>query len=72
MTEKLFYKNSFMQEFDATVISCTEDKKGWAVVMDATAFYPEGGGQPCDHGTIAWGENSVNVTDVQNPEILHS
>ena len=47
MTEKLFYKNSFMQEFDATVVSCTEDKKGWAVVLDATAFYPEGGGQPC-------------------------
>lgn len=65
MTEKLFYKNSFMQEFDATVISCTEDKKGWAVVLDVTAFYPEGGGQPCDHGTIAWGENSVNVTDVR-------
>ncbi len=65
MTEKLFYKDSFLQEFDATVISCTEDKKGWATVLDATAFYPEGGGQPCDHGTISWGENSVNVVDVR-------
>ena len=65
MTEKLFYKDSFMQEFGATVISCTEDKKGWAIVLDATAFYPEGGGQPCDHGVISWGENSVNVTDVR-------
>ena len=65
MTEKLFYKNSFVQEFDATVVSCTEDKKGWAVVLDATAFYPEGGGQPCDHGVISWGENSVNVVDVR-------
>ena len=65
MTEKLFYKNSFMQEFDATVISCTEDKKGWAIVLDATAFYPEGGGQPADHGVIQWGENSVNIIDVR-------
>lgn len=65
MTEKLFYKDSFMQEFDATVISCTEDKKGWAVVLDCTAFYPEGGGQPADHGVMQWGENSVNITDVR-------
>ena len=65
MTEKLFYKNSFVQEFDATVISCTQDKKGWAVVLDATAFYPEGGGQPCDRGTMTWGENTVNITDVR-------
>ena len=65
MTEKLFYTDSFMQEFDGTVLSCTEDKKGWAVVLDATAFYPEGGGQPADHGVMLWGENSTNVTDVR-------
>ena len=65
MTEKLFYQDSFMQQFNAKVVSCTEDKKGWAVVLDRTAFYPEGGGQPRDHGVITWGENSVNVTDVR-------
>ena len=52
MTEKLFYQDSFMQQFTAKVVSCTEDKKGWAVVLDRTAFYPEGGGQPRDHGII--------------------
>ena len=73
MTEKLFYKDSFMKEFDATVISCTQDKKGWAVVLDATAFYPEGGGQPCDNGVISWDENSTNVVDVRekNEIITH-
>ena len=66
MTEKLFYKDSFMQEFTATVISCTEDKKGWAVVLDQTAFYPEGGGQPCDHGTMSFGDTVANIVDVRD------
>ncbi len=66
MTEKLFYKDSFMQEFTATVLSCTEDKKGWTVVLDQTAFYPEGGGQPCDHGTMTFGDNVANIIDVRD------
>lgn len=65
MTKKLFYDNSFMQEFDAVVISCEQDKKGWATVLDQTAFYPEGGGQPADHGVIVYGDNTVNVTDTR-------
>lgn len=65
MSVKLFYENRYMKEFDGTVISCTEDKKGWAVVLDQTAFYPEGGGQPCDHGVMLWGENSTAVIDVR-------
>ena len=73
MTKKLFYDNSFMQEFDAVVISCEQDKKGWATVLDQTAFYPEGGGQPADHGMIVFGENTVNVTDTRekNGVIIH-
>lgn len=65
MSEKLFYKDRFMQEFDGTVISCTQDKKGWAIVLDQTAFYPEGGGQPCDHGTMSFGDVMAQVTDVR-------
>ncbi len=59
-TIKLYYDDVLMQEFDATVLSCDAGKNGWAVVLDRTAFYPEGGGQPSDHGTLG----TVRVTDV--------
>ena len=52
MTEKLFYQDGFLTEFQGTVLECAEEKDGWAVVLDRTAFYPEGGGQPADHGTL--------------------
>ena len=59
-TIKLYYDNVLLREFDATVLSCAAAKNGWAVVLDRTAFYPEGGGQPCDRGTLG----AVRVTDV--------
>ena len=65
MSEKLFYENRYMTEFDAVVLSCDEDKKGWAVVLDRTAFYPEGGGQPADHGTMAFGDTVAQIDDVR-------
>ena len=51
-TRKLYYEDAFLRSFDATVLSCEESKGGFAVVLDATAFYPEGGGQACDLGTL--------------------
>ena len=69
MTEKLYYQDSFIQTFTATVTACQPDKSGWAVLLDRTAFYPEGGGQPADHGVLG----GVNVTDTREKggEILH-
>ncbi|MCD6143280.1 alanine--tRNA ligase [Thermococcus sp.] len=56
-TRTLYYEEPLMKEFDAKVLGVMED---W-VVLDATAFYPEGGGQPCDLGEL----NGVEVLDVQ-------
>ena len=66
---KLYYADSHLKEFSATVTGCTEAKGGWAVTLDATAFYPTGGGQNCDLGTLG----GVNVLDVkeQGEEIIH-
>jgi alanyl-tRNA synthetase len=52
MTERLYYNDSFLKEFDATVLSCAKDGERWRVVLDRTAFYPTSGGQPHDTGTL--------------------
>lgn len=66
---ELFYRDEYTREFDAEVISCQKGKKGYEVALSDTAFYPEGGGQPADRGTLG----QVNVLDVKrrNGEILH-
>lgn len=69
MTEKLFYKDAFLTKFSGTVVDCREEKGQWAVILDRTAFYPEGGGQPADHGTL--GNIKVFDTREKNGEILH-
>ena len=63
-TRKLYYENCHRKEFDGTVLSCEPVEKGWQIVLDQTAFYPEGGGQACDVGFLAEAE----VLDVQERE----
>lgn len=64
MTEKLYYKDAYATVFDAVVRACEEIKNGYAVVLDQTLFYPEGGGQPCDIGVL---ENTP-VTEVHEKD----
>lgn len=69
MTEKLYYQDSRLASFDAVVLRCTPAKDGYAVALDRTAFFPEGGGQYADVGTLG----NARVTDVQETDgvILH-
>ena len=60
-TRKLYYEDCHLTSFTARVHSCQETDKGWQIVLDATAFYPEGGGQACDLGTLG----GVRVKDVR-------
>ena len=63
-TERLYYSDSYIKEFNATVISCEKIEKGYKAVLDKTAFFPEGGGQKPDTGFIG----DAIVTDVQEAE----
>ncbi len=68
-TRKLYYEDCNLQEFTATVTSCLQTDKGWAVTLDATAFYPEGGGQACDLGTL--GDARVLNVREQGQQVVH-
>ena len=69
MTERLYYKDQYIKEFEAQVISCTEGKNGFEVILDKTAFFPEGGGQPGDKGFI--GEAKVLDTIEKDEDVIH-
>ena len=67
--QKLYYEDSHLRQFDARVLTCQQTAKGWEVTLDATAFYPEGGGQACDLGILG----TANVLDVREREeqVIH-
>ena len=52
MTDRLFEKNPYLKTFEAKVTGCEEKKGMWRIRLDRSAFFPEGGGQPGDHGRI--------------------
>lgn len=68
-TRKLYYEDCHLRNFSATVTGCEQVENGWQITLDATAFYPEGGGEAPDLGTLG----GVNVVDVQEKggRILH-
>ncbi|MFC5589566.1 alanine--tRNA ligase-related protein [Sporosarcina soli] len=71
LKDRLYYVDPYRKSFTACVIKASQDEKGQPfVVLDNTAFYPEGGGQPSDRGTL----NSVPVLNVEevDGEIRHT
>lgn len=71
MTQQLFQTNSYIKEFNATVVEVAPEHG--AIVLDQTAFFPGGGGQPCDHGKLIFKSTILEVTKVkkQGNQIFH-
>jgi alanyl-tRNA synthetase len=71
ITERLYYEDSHLTEFEARVVEVTERVSGWTgVTLDRTAFYPTGGGQPSDTGMLA-GSRVVECLDREDGGVLH-
>jgi len=70
-TERLYYRDSHLTDFEARVTGVTERVSGWvAVTLDRTAFYPTGGGQPSDTGTLN-GTRVVECLETEAEGVLH-
>ena len=69
MTEELFLKDAYLRKFEAGVV----EPSGREVILDRTAFYPGGGGQPSDKGTLGVGPVRASVVDVRREgrEVVH-
>ncbi|WP_337860282.1 alanyl-tRNA editing protein AlaXM [Ferroplasma sp.] len=69
MTEKLYYKDMYGKEFDASVIAVN----GNDIILDKTLFYPTSGGQPNDTGILKTGNTVINIVDVtqEDGNIIH-
>ena len=70
MTEKLYEQDAFVTTFEARVLSCVKGKKGFDVILDRTAFYPEGGGQPYDTGKL--GDVTVLEVHSRDGAVVHT
>lgn len=70
VTERLYYDNAYLTEFDAKVLACTPKGEKFDVLLDRSAFYPTSGGQPFDTGTL--GTARVVDVNVADGEVWHT
>lgn len=68
-TRRLYYEDAYIKKFTAVVLECREEKNGYGILLDQSAFYPEGGGQPSDRGML----DGTEVVDVKEKcgELIH-
>lgn len=71
VTDRLYYHDSFLKEFDAEVISCEPDGDRWRIILDRTAFYPTSGGQPHDTGTLGVAKVLEVLDDESSGDVIH-
>ncbi len=69
ITDRIYERDPLVKEFNCTVLSCKKAVEGFEIILDRTAFFPTGGGQSCDTGSL----NGISVTDVfcRDGDILH-
>ena len=70
MTERLYYDNAYLTEFDCCVLACRENGAHFDVLLDRSAFYPTSGGQPFDTGTL--GNAQVIDVNVIDGDVWHT
>lgn len=69
--EKLYYQDAYDKQCDAVVLACEEEKKGYCIRLNQSVFFPEGGGQPYDQGTLTLSSGEViNVLEVHEKEYI--
>ncbi|MHC1786914.1 MAG: alanine--tRNA ligase-related protein [Christensenellales bacterium] len=68
MTDKLYYADAYLRAFEATVTACRTREDGCWLALDRSAFYPTGGGQPCDRGTLRTADDVLQVLAVEAEE----
>ncbi|MEK9143125.1 MAG: phenylalanine--tRNA ligase subunit alpha [Patescibacteria group bacterium] len=73
MTELIYMTDSYQQELTARVVSCIKKANGWEIILDKTIFYPQGGGQPSDKGTIKGKHGTATVKHVRmlGDDVIH-
>jgi hypothetical protein len=71
MTDRLYYTDAYLQEFDARVVRVDARDGRTSVVLDRTAFYPTSGGQPFDTGLLDGRLRVIDVVDDENGDVVH-